>query len=354
MADFADIFDQEQIKEHMQYALKTGKVSHAYILSGETGSGKKMMAGTYARALQCQNLREVDGCLEACGECPSCIKVASDSHPDIITIARAEDKNGKIKNSIGVDDVRERLRDDVITKPYDGMYKIYLIPEGEKMTEEAQNAILKTLEEPPSYIVIIIMTSNLNALLQTIISRCVVLPTKPVRDETIKKLLMEKFRVVDYKAELCAAFARGNVGKALELSSNERFEKLKNETIDLVSKLQSLELYDIMERVHALLEPTEEEEKNSKKGIDMGQYEDFMDILTFLFRDMLVYKATESDSHLIFTDKVSYISSVTKKCSYEGISRILREMDTARKRVLSNVNMDLVLELMLLAIKENL
>ncbi len=348
MADFSDIIDQEQMKEHMQHVLRSDKVSHAYIISGENGSGKEFIARIFAKALQCQDKKEKGEYLEACNECPSCIKALSENHPDIITITHEKPA------SIGVDDIRLKLRDDVVIKPYESRYKIYIIPEGEKMTPAAQNALLKTLEEPPSYIVIIILTSNINAFLPTIISRCIVLPMKVARDDSIRKFLMEECQVVDYKAMLCASFARGNVGKALDLASNERFETLKNETIDLVSKLKNLEIHDIMDRVHGILEPTDGDEKSSKKGIDMGQYEDFMDILIFLFRDMLVYKATENDTHLIFTDKVSYISSVTKDISYEEIGHIIKDMEIAKSRISSNVNIDLALELMLLGIKEHL
>ncbi len=348
MADFSDIIDQEQMKEHMQHVLRSDKVSHAYIISGENSSGKEFIARIFAKALQCQDKKEKGEYLEACNECPSCIKALSENHPDIITITHEKPA------SIGVDDIRLKLRDDVVIKPYESRYKIYIIPEGEKMTPAAQNALLKTLEEPPSYIVIIILTSNINAFLPTIISRCIVLPMKVARDDSIRKFLMEECQVVDYKAMLCASFARGNVGKALDLASNERFETLKNETIDLVSKLKNLEIHDIMDRVHGILEPTDGDEKSSKKGIDMGQYEDFMDILIFLFRDMLVYKATENDTHLIFTDKVSYISSVTKDISYEEIGHIIKDMEIAKSRISSNVNIDLALELMLLGIKEHL
>lgn len=348
MADFSDIIDQEQMKEHMQHALKTDKVSHAYIISGENGSGKEFVARCFARALQCQNRQERNGFVESCNECPSCRKALTENHPDIITITH--EKPG----SIGVDDIRQKLRDDVIIKPYESNYKIYIIPEGEKMTMAAQNALLKTLEEPPSYIVIIILTSNINQFLPTIISRCIVLPMKPVRDDSIKRFLMEECHVVDYKAMLCASFARGNVGKALELASNERFERLKNETIDLVSKLKNLEISDMMGRVHAILEAPQEVEDSEKKSLEKRQYEDFMDILLFLFRDILVYKATGDDNHLIFTDKVSYISSVMEKCSYLQVDDIINKMEIAKKRINSNVNQDLTLELMLLGIKENL
>ena len=348
MADFSDIIDQEQMKEHMQNALQTGKVSHAYIISGENGSGKEYIAKIFAKALQCEKKENRNDLYEACNECHSCVQALSDNHPDIITITH------KKPASIGVDDIREKLRDDVAIRPYESNYKIYIIPEGEKMTPAAQNALLKTLEEPPSYIVIIILTNNINAFLPTIISRCIVLPMKPVKDDSIRKFLMEECHIVDYKAMLCASFARGNVGKALELASNERFEELKNGTIDLVSKLKGLEIYEMMDRVHTLLAPLEENEKTSKKGIDMNLFEDFMDTLLFLLRDMLVYKATEADEHLIFTDKISYIRSVTQTCSYDGINRMIKNMETARNRINSNVNIDLALELMLMGIKENL
>ena len=218
MADFADIIDQKQMKDHMQHALETSKVSHAYIISGENGSGKEFIARVFAKALLCEHRLENNGMIESCNECPSCIKALSGNHPDIITLTH--EKPG----SIGVDDIRHGLRDDVVIRPYESNRKIYIIPEGEKMTPAAQNALLKTLEEPPSYIVIIILTNNLNAFLPTIISRCIVLPMKPAKDDSIKKYLMENCHVVDYKAMLCASFARGNVGKALDLASNEKFD----------------------------------------------------------------------------------------------------------------------------------
>ena len=177
---------------------------------------------------------------------------------------------------------------------------------------------------------------------------------KPALDDSIRKFLMEQQGVVDYKASLCAAFARGNVGKALNLASNERFENLRTGTVDFMSKVKNLSIAEAMERLHTLLAAPEGEEKAAKKGIDMGQYEDFTDVLIFLFRDFLVYKATGDDSHLIFSDKVSYIRSATETCTYEGIGSMIKDLEIAKNRVNSNVNIDLALELMLLGIKENL
>ncbi|MDE5598188.1 MAG: DNA polymerase III subunit delta, partial [Lachnospiraceae bacterium] len=199
MAKFTDIIGQEQLKEHLQNAISMNKVSHAYIINGERSSGKEFIAKVFATALQC----EKDG-VEPCGECHSCKQAGSDNHPDIIFVSH--DK----PNTIGVEDIRAQINNDIAIKPYSSPRKVYIMNEGEKMTVQAQNALLKTLEEPPEYAVILILTANVDSLLPTILSRCVVLNMKPVPDNKVKKYLMEDLAVPDYKANICVAFARGN------------------------------------------------------------------------------------------------------------------------------------------------
>ena len=200
MAGFQDIIGQEQICEHLQTALKLQKVSHAYIINGERNSGKKFIAQIFAMALQCTGEGE-----KPCQVCRSCRQALSENHPDIIWVTHEK------PNSIGVEDIRTQVNNDIGIKPYQGPYKVYLMEEAEKMTVQAQNALLKTLEEPPEYGVIILMTSSLEALLPTIQSRCVLLNMRPVRDELVQKYLMEQLQVPDYRAKLCTAFARGNI-----------------------------------------------------------------------------------------------------------------------------------------------
>ena len=211
MSKFADIVGQEQIKEHLENAINMNKVSHAYIINGERNAGKEFIAKTFAMALQCENRQEY----EPCQECHSCSQAKSGNHPDIIFITH--EKPG----TIGVDDIRSQINNDVVIKPYSAPKKIYIINEGEKMTVQAQNALLKTLEEPPEYAVILILTTNMETLLPTILSRCVVLNMKPVRNDQIKKFLMENMEIPDYKADICVAFARGNLGKARLLAKSE-------------------------------------------------------------------------------------------------------------------------------------
>ncbi len=357
MAHFADIIDQDHITEHVQNALKTGKISHAYIISGDVGSGKKTIANAFAKTLLCENPNETTNFIESCDECHSCKQAESGSHPDIKVLYHEK------PTTISIDEIRRQVCDDVYIKPYSD-HKVYIIPDGEMMTIQAQNALLKTLEEPPHYTVIIILTSNIDAFLPTIISRCIVFPIKPVRDDLIMKHLMQVRKIVDYKARLAASFAQGNLGKAILLSENEDFEKLKDGTVDLMSRLERLAVSEMTDRLQLLLsaksdkdeaseEKEDQEDKKSKsKKLDPIIVENFLDILMSLIRDMLVYKAEDSPNHLIFADKLSYISSVTKKCTYKDLDDMHKAIDEARSRIKSNVNALLTLEMLMLNLKE--
>lgn len=330
MAGFHDIIGQEQIKEHLQSAITSKKISHAYIINGEKSSGKEFIANVFAMALQCENPRGA----EPCQECHSCKQALSANQPDIIKVQHEK------PNTISVDDIRTQINNDVAIKPYSSPYKIYIINEAEKMNTQAQNAILKTLEEPPEYAVIILLTANVNALLPTVLSRCVVLNMKPVSDEQMKRYLMEEIRIPDYKAAVCAAFARGNVGKAKALATSEEFDNVKNEAISFLKYVQDMELHEMIAAIKKIsdykLDPT-----------------DYLDIITIWYRDVLLFKATNDANHLIFHDEIQEITRVARRSSYEGIENVMKALDKAKTRLNANVNFDLAMELLMLEIKEN-
>ena len=329
MAKFTDIIGQEQIKEHLRNAISTDKVSHAYIINGERSSGKEFIARVFAMALQCEK-----GEIEPCGECHSCKQALSSNHPDIIYVSHEK------PNTIGVEDIRLQINGDIGVKPYSSRRKIYIMNEGEKMTVQAQNALLKTLEEPPEYAVILILTTQVEALLPTILSRCVVLNMKPVSDALVKKYLMEELAVPDYKANICVAFARGNIGKAKLLASSEEFEKVKDEAITLVKYINDMEISEIVKAI----------KKISEYKFDVN---DYLDILSVWYRDVLLFKATKDINSLIFKEEIQQIMRVSDRSTYEGIEIIVNALQQAKKRLEANVNFDLTMELLLLTIKEN-
>ncbi|MDD6201438.1 MAG: DNA polymerase III subunit delta' C-terminal domain-containing protein [Lachnospiraceae bacterium] len=329
MAKFSDIVGQDMIKEHLQGAIASGNVSHAYIINGERSSGKEFIASVFAMTLQCER-----GETEPCGECHSCKQALSKNQPDIIRVTHEK------PNSISVDDIRTQVNNDIVIKPYAGPKKIYIVNDAEKMTVAAQNALLKTLEEPPEYGVILLLTSNLEAMLPTIVSRCIVLNMKPVSDEKVKKFLMQELQIPDYKAQVCAAFARGNIGKAKMLASSEDFDKIKDEAVTLLKYIDDMEINEIAQAIKRMNE--------YKLEIN-----DYLDILAIWYRDALLFKATKDVNHLIFKEEIQYIKKAASKSTYEGIENILKALDTAKRRLSANVNFDLTMELLLLTIKEN-
>ena len=329
MAKFTDIIGQEQIKEHLRNAIATNKVSHAYIINGERSSGKEFIARVFAMALQCEQ-----GEIEPCGECHSCKQALSNNQPDIIYVSHEK------PNTIGVEDIRTQINGDIDVKPYSSPRKIYIMNEGEKMTVQAQNALLKTLEEPPEYAVILILTTQVEALLPTILSRCVVLNMKPVSDALVKKYLMEELEVPDYKANICVAFARGNIGKAKLLASSEEFEKVKDEAITLVKYINDMEINEIVKAI----------KKISEYKFDVN---DYLDILSVWYRDVLLFKATKDVNSLIFKEEIQQIMRMSDRSTYEGIETIVNALQQAKRRLEANVSFDLTMELLLLTIKEN-
>lgn len=330
MNRFSDIVGQEQLKEHLENVITMNKVSHAYIINGEKNAGKEFIAKTFAMALQCENRLGIEPCLE----CHSCKQALGGNQPDIIFITH--EKPG----SIGVEDIRNQINGNVLIKPYSSPKKIYIMNEGEKMTVQAQNALLKTLEEPPEYVVILILTTNVNSLLPTILSRCVALNMKPVQDSQMKQFLMQSMEIPDYKADICVAFARGNVGKARLLAKSEEFDKVKEEAITLVKYIHEMELNEIVMAI----------KKINEYKLDVN---DYMDILSIWYRDVLLFKATHDANHLIFREEIQYIRKVADRSTYEGIENIIDALEKSKQRLSANVNFDLTMELLLLTIKEN-
>lgn len=329
MAGFESIIGQEAIREHMEKAIETGHVGHAYIIHGERSSGKEYIANLFARALQCTGEGN-----KPCGLCPSCMQAAGDNQPDIIHVTH--EKPG----SIGVDDVRVQINNDIVIKPYSSKWKIYICNEAEKMTPAAQNALLKTLEEPPAYGIIILLTTSMEAMLPTIHSRCIALGMKPVKDSQMREYLTKELHMTSDRADLCIAFARGNVGKARMLACSEEFENVRNEALALLRNIRDMEIAEVATAI---------------KQINEYKFEttDYLDIISVWYRDVLLFKATKDANSLIFHDEIQYITAVADRSTYEGIETIINAIDCAKRRLKANVNYDLTMELLMLTIQEN-
>ena len=329
MPGFSDVLGHEQTIQHMKNAIRMNKVSHAYMINGEKGSGKKLLAGLFAQTLQCEA-----GGTEPCMQCRSCKQAESLNQPDIIRITHEK------PNTISVEDIREQLNGDIQIRPYSSPYKVYIIDEADKLSVQAQNALLKTIEEPPSYAVIFLLTENAGTLLPTIRSRCVLLDLKPVSSQIIKRYLMEDLEIPEYRADICTAFAQGNVGKAKRLALSDNFGEMLDHVLHVVKYISEMEVGDLIEDL----------KKISEYKMEIN---DYLDLLTIWYRDVLLFKATRDADSMIFSDELISIRKKASESSYEGLGQIIEALDKAKQRLKANVNFDLTMELMLLTMKEN-
>ena len=329
MSGFDKVIGHTQVISYFKKAIAQDKLAHSYIITGEKGSGKKLLAGLFAKTVQC----EAQG-VEPCGECRSCKQSDSGNQPDIIWVTH--EKPG----SIGVDDVRDQLVGDIAIKPYSSRYKIYIIDEAEKLTVQAQNALLKTIEEPPVYGIIIFLTTNAEMFLPTIISRCVSLNLYPLASSLVKRHLMEELKVPDYKADVCVAFSQGNMGKAIQLAKSAEFDSVKTDFIRLMRNIGKIGYQEILKTISDA----------ATEGFGLA---DYLDLVLIWYRDVLLYKATRRTEGLVFREEASAIQTAAAGTSYEGIEDVVKAIEISKMRLNANVNEEIVTELMFSKIKEN-
>ena len=326
---FADIIGQENIKAHLKGAILAGKVSHAYIIAGEKGSGKKSIANAFSKTLLCDT-----GGNDACDNCISCHKSDTGNNPDIINVYKDPEKT-----VLSVEDIREQLVHTIDIRPYEHKYKIYIVHEAEKMNEAAQNALLKTIEEPPSYAVILLLTENAESFLPTILSRCIRLNIVPLPEETVKAEVMKRENLPDYMAETVAAFSRGNLGKALLLSGSNEFMDKKENVVRIARKLYDMTDGELMDEAKNITEDKE----NTK---------DFLSMLQIWYRDVLLYKSVRKREDLIFKGDAPLVEKQADALSYGAINKNLSAIEEAGAYLKANVTPALTVYTMFRSMKD--
>ncbi len=244
---FDEIIGNEQIKGELRKSLKENKVSHSYMFVGIEGIGKQMTAKAFAQMILCINEEE-----RGCQKCKSCIEFQSHNHPDFLYI----EPDG---NSIKIEQIRY-LQRKIQEKPIISDRKVYIINDADKMTKEAQNCLLKTLEEPPEYSTIILIGSNENAFLNTIKSRCMIITFKPISSDLIKKYMEETYGMQNISENMLEAF-QGSIGKAINLKDKkEQYEKIEKaiqemDTKNIIDCLQLCEdIYKEKDEIMNILE----------------------------------------------------------------------------------------------------
>ena len=325
MYTFEEIRGNTPLVEQLRRSAASGRSSHAYLFLGGAGAGKRLIANTFAKALQCEGEKR------PCDSCKSCHAFNHGNHPDVIYFQQL--KNGK---TYTIEDVREQLLETVDLKPFQYEKKIYIIEKADTLNIQSQNALLKTLEEPPAHAVFLLLAERAEAFLPTILSRVVVMKIRPLSAETIADYLMQAGHLAE-ESHILSAYAQGRIGQALELVEDEGFREMRQ---DILGKLEALP--SMSEGDAYLLAKDLEGYKNDLR---------FLDIMELWYRDLLTAKSLREEGYLIQRDKKDAIFRAAKEPA-ALLAKKAAAVRTARMRLAQNANFRLTMEVMLMDLKE--
>ncbi len=318
-----DIINQDKIKTYFDNAISNNKISHAYIISGDKGSGKKLVSKYFIQKLFCKTHT-------LCGECSACKQVLQGTNIDIKYITHEKE------DIISVKEVRKQICDDAVIRPYQSDYKVYVVDEAQKLRVQAQNALLKTIEEPAKYVIILLLTTNTDAFLDTIKSRCVELETNLLSDYIIKNYIIKNYDIDYEKAEKISEYSNGKLGMAISMIEDKTIYEKHLYYTQILKDIEQVGKSKLLEY---------------KKNIKDTEILDFLFICNNWYRDILVTKKTKDKKLLIYKSYYEYILAQSKYYSYLEINNIFELIEKTKDRINANVNKDFAFDVFLDSLK---
>ncbi len=322
---FSDVLNQKKAINILKKELKTAEISHAYLFLGEEGVGKKTVALEFAKSLNCKQ-EEADNC----DDCINCRKITHGNHPDV-KIVEIEEDSSELK----IDQIRE-IQKEIAYKPYESERKLYIIDEADKMTVQAANSLLKTLEEPPSYATIILLAEEISSLLPTIISRCENVKLSNIPAEIIEKHLKEK-GIEEKKAQISSIFSRGSPGRAFDFVNDEHTIENRKKLLDFLTSLPETSTVDIFNRI---------EEINEIVQSDFP----FFNLISGWYRDIILCKK-ESENQVVNFDYKTEIKKQVSEYSLEQLTSIIGLINKYEGYIKRNCRSDLTLQVLFIKIR---
>ena len=307
-----DFIGHEALINNFKERCLKNTLSHAHLIAGEDGVGKGKLANILAKFI-------LNGDLDR-------------EYVDIINYSSE-------KSSFGVDDVRDII-EEVYKKPFEKDKKVIIIHEGNKLTIQAQNALLKTIEEPPKGVYIIILCESLELILDTIKSRCEIYKLKPLtKSELYEYIKIKKFNYDENEIKSAIAFSEGVPGRIDRYFNDDKLRELRNNIVILIKNLNKNDLEAILQQ--------EESFSNLK-----NYKEEVLNIFGLFIRDILINKEIENEEFIINSDKLEDIKELTKEMSFKKLNNMIKTIEEARRNIKSNVSWGMMLRVMLMGFME--
>lgn len=325
---FPQIIGHEPQKEFLRNSVRKNRISHAYLFSGPEGVGKKLVATGFAKLINCAE----SGTENLDCECTSCVKTEKGLNPDVLVFGYPGEK------TIKVDHVRHDIERLIHLAPYENPYKVFIIDGAQRMNFNAQNAFLKTLEEPPPSSVIILITTLADLLMPTIRSRCQSVVFKPLEAGQVKEFL-KKEKPEENNPELVSKISGGSISRAL--GTDEDYLRKRTEYIDCIMAVDTkkpLTLFDSVERIQKEI-----------KGGGAEELKTAFDILSTWLRDSVILKTSGEKEEIVNTDLIEQLSEYSKKRDVPELLGKFAALEETMARISeNNANVELSLENLLL------
>lgn len=325
MKVFEKIIGNQDAKKYFEKAVKENQLSHSYIFEGAYGVGKNTFATELAKFILCE---EKDH--SPCNQCKSCLMINGGNHPDVIHI----EKDTKVTK---VETIRENIVREMEVKPYQSDYKIIIVKSADSINIQGQNAMLKTIEEPPSYAIIILVCENIASLLPTIKSRCIVVRFNPINSKEMTEYLQGK-GITGVQQKVFEKISNGSIGVVNDILNDETYLEIRKKSIDYLKRLekaQIIELYDMVKEI-----------TDDKENIER-----ILEFWLLWYRDIAVVKATNSND-LYYKDYEQQLLDMSYKLTYNKVSQNIEFVKGAILDIRQNIYSTFVIENLLLKLKE--
>lgn len=319
-----NLIGHDRVVEGLQAAIAHGRLSHAYLLCGPPGIGKTSLATALAQTLNCREAHP------PCGACSSCRRIAAGGHPDVVAVALETNHR-----EISLERIKE-LQKQAILQPYEGAWRVFVIIEADRLSNEAANALLKTLEEPPPHVVLALTTAAEEHVLPTIRSRCQALHLQRVPAPALAAALVERFALSAPEAAALAALAQGAPGAAIHAAGDpETTEKLEDD-LGRLRELLEADLPERLEMAGALLQGPESGRSNA--GDILARWE-------LWWRDLLLVHQG-CTAGLVYTGERESYERLARGLKVEQVHRALKAVQRARRQLDQNAIPRLVLDVL--------
>ena len=320
------VIGHDKEKLYLQQVIKEKRLPHAMMLEGSEGIGKLSLGMQMTQAIFCDSLTG-----DGCGVCRNCIKMMHDNHPDFMLI---EPDGNQIKNA-----QIESFQEFVNIKPYDAAYKVIIIKDADKMNASSQNRILKTLEEPPAHVIVIMLTTNSESLLPTVLSRSLIIKLSGVHQNLVVDYLKAQYETSQEEAEMIAKLSEGSIGRAIEYMTSDSFEEIRKHTEIILNSIHGKERSKLLGELSYF---TAEKENIHK----------VLDYMILWYRDILLFKQAKAKHLLVHSQSIDFIKKLTRNLSLKKIIQNIEVIETTKRKLRQHAHFDLTIEVMLIKLLE--